>query len=198
MQYPQSIRNLIAEFSKLPTVGPKTAERFVFYLLKKNNNDLKKFADAITNLRKNINICKKCHSVAESDPCHICQDPKRDSSVLCIVSNTRELLSIESSREYSGYYYVLGGVLNAIEGIEPKNLNINPLLEKLKKEKVKEIIIALSPDMNGETTAMYLLKILKPFNIKISRIAKGLPSGASLEYADEITLANAMKYRNNL
>lgn len=198
MKFPNSIQNLIDEFTNLPTVGPKTAERYVFYLLRQNPEKLKKFSTAIAELLDNIVICKKCFAVMENDPCHICIDEKRDHTTLCIVANTRELMSIESSREYNGIYHVLGGVLNPITRVKPENLTIKVLLAKIVRDNIKEVIIALSPDMNGETTSMYLTKLLKNHNIKITRIAKGLPTGASLEYADEITLANALKYRNEL
>lgn len=198
MNFPKSIQDLIDEFSNLPTVGPKTAERYVFYLLRQTPERLKSFADTIGKLKENIVICKKCFAVMETDPCHICSDASRDHSTICIVANTRELMSIESSREFKGVYHVLGGTLNPIEGVRPENLTINVLVSKIIRSNIKEIILALNPDMNGETTSMYLTRLLKPQKIKITRIAKGLPSGASLEYADEITLANAMKYRNEL
>jgi len=198
MKYPKSIQNLIDEFKNLPTVGPKTAERYVFYLLKQNPGALTLFSDALKNLKKDIVICKKCFAVMESDPCYICNNKNRDNTIVCVVANTRELMSLESSREYTGIYHVLGGTLNAIEGVKPDNLTIKALLSRITHSNINEIILALNPDMNGETTAMYLTKLLKSHNIKITRIAKGLPTGANLEYADELTLANALKYRNEL
>ncbi len=198
MKFPASIQNLINHFSKLPTVGPKTAERYVFYLLKQNGEELQKFAQAIAELKEKTVICKTCLAFAEASPCLICANKKRDASTICIVATTRDMLSIETTNEFTGLYHVLGGVLNAIEGIKPEQLNIKKLIERIKKNNVKEIILALNPNLEGETTAMYLTKLLKPYKLRLTRLAKGLPMGSNLEYADEITLANALKYRNVL
>lgn len=198
MQYPSSIQNLVNYFSKLPTVGPKTAERYVFYLLQQHPEELQKFAQAIAELKEKITICEYCFSVAEKSPCEICSDKKRDQNTICVVANTRDMISIESTGEFNGTYHVLGGLIDVINNRNPEILNINQLIEKIKKNKTKEIILALSPSLEGETTSMYLMKILKPLNIKISRIAKGLPVGSDIEYADEHTLSNALKYRINL
>ena len=196
MKYPKSIQNLINELSQLPTVGPKTAERYVFYLLKQSSSDLKKFAQAIAELKDNIIICKNCHAVAETDPCEICSDQKRDASLICVVANTRDMIAIEATNTFSGQYHVLGGVLNTIEGKWPDTLKINSLVAKIKQKTVKEVILALNPNIEGETTSMYITKLLKPYDVKISRLAKGLATGSDLEYADEMTLSNALKYRN--
>jgi recombination protein RecR len=198
VKYPKSIQNLIDEFKNLPTVGPKTAERYVFYLLKQGPDKLRNFSDTIRKLKDDIVVCKKCFAVMETDPCNICSNTNRDTTTICVVANTRELMSIESSREYNGVYHVLGGTLNAVAGVRPDDLTIKALLLKIADSSIKEVILALNPDMNGETTAMYLTKLLKSHNIKITRIAKGLPTGANLEYADELTLANALRYRNEL
>jgi recombination protein RecR len=199
MKYPKSIQNLIERLSMLPTVGPKTAERFVFYLLKKDPEELKKLADAIIELKERTVTCGRCHAVSESDPCQICLDTKRDPQLLCIAADTRGMIAIENTRQYGGYYHILNGELNPIEGIKPENLNIKQLLEKVKKNGIKEII--LNPTIEGETTSLFLTRLLKSQahnKIKITRIARGLPMGADLEYADEITLSNALKYRNEL
>lgn len=198
MRFPAPIQKLINEFSRLPTVGPKTAERYVFYLLKQPIENLQEFAQYLVELKEKIIICDNCLSISESNPCSICSDEKRDKDVLCVVSDSRDMLVIENSRQYNGLYFVLGGEINTIEGIKPENLNIKKLVEKLKKEKYNEIILALSPTLEGETTAMYLTKLLKPLKIKISRIARGLPAGSNIEYADETTISNALKYRNEL
>lgn len=198
MQYPASIQNLINFFSKLPTVGPKTAERYVFYLLQQNPEELQKFAQAIAELKEKITICKKCGAVSESSPCFICADQKRKQTTLCVISNTRDMLAIEATKQFNGQYHILGGVINTIEQIGPEKLKIKELIQKAKQNNLTEIIIALNPTLEGETTAQYLTKELKPFNIKITRIARGLPMGADLEYADEHTIANALKYRTNL
>lgn len=200
MKYPPSLQNLIDEFSRLPTVGPKTAERYVFYLLKKSPEELKKFAEAILGLREKIITCQECGAIAEKNPCPICADAKRDKSTLCVTADYRDMLALETAGNYNGLYFILGGVINAIEDAGPEKLNIQKLKEKLGKNGVREIILALDPNMAGEATTMYLTKIIKKDfpKIKITRLAKGLPMGADLEYADEITLANALKYRNEL
>ncbi len=157
---------------------------------------MQKLAQAIAELKEKTIICKTCLAMSETNPCAICQDKARDGLILCVVANTRDMLTIEATGQFHGYYHILGGNLNAISGIKPEKLNINPLLARIKKNKISEIILAFNPDLGGETTAMYLVKILKPYKIKITRLAKGLPMGADLEYADAITLANALKYRN--
>lgn len=198
MKYPASIQNLINHFSKLPSVGPKTAERYVFYLLKAHSEWLQQFAQALAELKEKTTVCQNCLAIAESNPCPICADQKRNRSFICVVADTRDLLAIEATKQFQGLYHVLGGVINAIEGVKPENLNIKKLLDKLKNNSIKEIILAFNPDLEGETTALYIAKLLKPYKIKITRLAKGLPMGADLEYADEITLSNALKYRNEI
>jgi recombination protein RecR len=198
MKFPASIQNLINFFSDLPTVGPKTAERYVFYLLKKNPEELQKYAQAIAELKEKTTICSHCQTYAESNPCFICSDKNRNTRLLCVVADTRDMMAIESTKEFNGLYHGLGGVINAIEGTRPEELNIKSILDKIKINKIEEVILALDPNFEGETTVMYLTKLLKPYKIKITRLAKGLPMGADLEYADEMTLANALKYRNEL
>ena len=200
MKYPSSIQALINQFAKLPTVGPKTAERYVFYLLQQSPEYLQKFGQTIAELKDKITICRSCFAVSESSICHICADEKRNKEMLCIVSNTRDMLSLENSHEYNGQYHVLGGLISAVEGKGPENLTIKQLEDKIKKNSYTEILIALNPTLDGETTSMYLQKFIRDLapQIKISRLAKGLPMGADLEYADELTLANAIKYRNAL
>jgi len=198
MKYPRAIQNLINELSRLPTVGPKTAERYVFFLLKQSDSDLKRFAKALAELKENIVICRNCHAVTENNPCEICLDAKRDQSTICIVANTRDMTVLESTGEFFGQYHVLGGVLNAITGINPDQLKIDSLLAKIEQKNIKEVILALNPNIEGETTSMYLSKLLKPYGITITRLAKGLSTGSDLEYADEMTLSNALKYRNKM
>ncbi len=200
MSYPKPIENLINMLTKLPTVGPKTAERYVFYFLQQEPEELQKFAQAITELKENTFICRTCFAVADQSPCQTCCNQQRDHGLISVISNTRDMLAIESTKEYMGVYHVLGGAINVIEGIKPENLKIKPLLSRIKKNNIKEVILALNPNLEGETTAMYLTKLLKQEfpNMTISRIAKGLPMGADLEYADELTVLNAMKYRNRL
>lgn len=198
MKYPAAIQKLIDLFSQLPSVGPKTAERYVFYLFKQEGGKLQELAQAIAELKEKTTICQICQTVAEASPCAICADSRRNRWQLCLVASIRDLVAIESTNSYHGLYYVLGGVINTIEGTGPEQLKIKQLLERLKKSHFKEIILALNPDLEGETTCLYLIKLLKPFKIKITRLAKGLPMGADLEYADEITLTNALRYRSEI
>jgi recombination protein RecR len=198
MKFPLSIQNLINSFAKLPTVGVKTAERYVFYLLKQNPEFLQKFAQELAELKEKTTICQVCGSIAEKNPCLICADPKRNKSIICVVSGTREMLTLESSRQYNGLYHILNGTINVAQDIKPEHLNIKNLIARIKKENIEEIILALNPDLEGETTSLYLIKIIKPYKIKISRLARGLPMGSDLEYADEITLTNALKHRTKL
>jgi recombination protein RecR len=201
MKYPKSIQNLIDMFSMLPTVGPKTAERYVFYLLKKNPEELKKFSDAMLQLKSGTTVCNKCYAISESNPCTICADGKRNPRQVCVVADTRDMISVENTGQYNGLYHILNGELDAIEGIRPEQLTINQLIGRIKNDGVNEVILALNPTMEGETTALYLAKLLKQpplHGLKITRIARGLPMGSNLEYADEMTLSNAMRFRNEM
>jgi len=200
MEFPASIKKLIEEFSKLPTVGPKTAERFVFYLLRKNNQELKALSEAILSLKNNIKLCQNCFSVSETNPCSLCTNPNRSKESICVVATYRDLLNVEKTKQYNGQYHILGGVINPIEGFTPDKLTIKQLINKVNNQNIKEVIIALNPNLEGETTTLYLNKTIKQINqkIKISRIARGLPIGSDLEYADEMTISNALKYRNEI
>jgi len=197
MRYPQAIQNLINRLAELPSVGPKTAERYVFYLLKQSKEKLKDLALAIDDLKNKTTICETCYSIAEQNPCSICNNANRQKSILCIVENTQDLLAIEATKQYDGQYFILDGLINTINDIKPEDLNIEKLLKRIKKYKIQEIILALNFTLEGETTALYLNKILKN-SVKITRLAKGLPAGSDLEYADETTLASALKYRNEI
>ena len=198
--FPPAIQNLIDEFNKLPGIGPKTSERFVFYLLKQSEEEIEKFAKAIENLKKKITICSQCYNFSEKDPCPICTDPRRDKSLLCVVAYPQDLQAIEKTNEYKGLYHILGGILNPIEGIGPKELKIQELLKRVKKSnsKIQEIILGLNPDLEGEATAIYLAKLLRPLKIKVARLARGLPMGSDLQYADEVTLSNALEGRKEM
>jgi recombination protein RecR len=178
-------------------VGPKTALRYVYYLLKIPKNDVEVMARMLIALRT-INVCDQCYTYSEKSPCSICADGKRDASVLCIVEEPRDIATIESTNAYQGRYLVLGGVLNPIDGITPDALRVRELLDRVKAdEQIREIILALSPTIQGETTMMYLSKQLVPLGRRVTRLARGLPIGASLEYADEITLGDALKGRRD-
>lgn len=198
MRFPRPIQNLIDALSILPTVGPKTAERFAFFLLKKDRAEIEKIARALIELKGTIKLCRSCLSPAESDPCHVCADPKRDKVTLCVVSDYRDLISLENTHNYNGQYFVLHGELSHLDGITPDKLNIKTLVARVKKSGIQEIIVATNPTIEGETTALYLKKLFQDSKIKISRLARGLPMGSDLEYVDELTLSNALKYRNEL
>lgn len=196
MNYPNSIKNLISHLTKLPTVGPRTAERYVFYLLNQNDEFLQKFAQAIAELKEKTTICRQCFSVSDNDPCSICTDEKRNKNIIAVIANTRDMLAVENAKVFKGRYHVLGGLIDPINNIEPKNLKIEELIKKINQDKPQEILLALNPTIEGETTSLYLIKRLKESKIKISRLARGLSIGSNLEYADEMTLANAIKFRN--
>jgi recombination protein RecR len=198
MRFPSSLDKLITLFSRLPSVGPKTAERYVFYLLKQNPALLKEMAEALVELPQRIITCSICNGIGETDPCLICSDPKRDSSQLCVVADSRDMLTIEDTGLFKGFYFVLGGTINTIEGIKPADIKVRELIDRVKDLKPKELILGLDPNLEGETTALYLSKLIKPAGIKVTRLAKGLPSGAHIEYADELTLGHALKFRSEV
>lgn len=193
-----SIQKLIQQFNKLPGIGPKTAEKFVFHLLKQPKENLDEFAHSLKELKDSISICSECYDFSETSPCQLCADSSRDKAVICVVSESADILAMEKISEYDGVYHVLGGTINQIEGVGPELLKIKELVERIKNNGVKEIILALDATMEGETTAMYLAKELKALNIKVTRLARGLPMGSDIEYADEVTLANALKGRREV
>lgn len=195
---PKSIQNLINEFSKLPGIGPKTASRLTFYLLKQPGIDQQSFAAAIANLQKNIIFCSICFNMAETDPCKICADSKRDQNLICIVEDPLDVVAMDQISDFNGVFHVLGGVISPLDGIGPENLKIKELLERLEKTKLAEVVLTTNPSLEGEATAMYVAKQLKQpqfKHIKVTRIARGLPQGADLEYADEFTLSKAFEGR---
>lgn len=195
-RFPEPISNLVAAFARLPGVGPKTALRYVFYLLKQPKYDLEVMARALQQLGERIKVCNQCFTYTERQTCEICEDPKRDKRMLCVVEESRDIATIESTNMYRGYYHVLGGNLNPIEGITPDVLKIRELRQRLETNPdIEEVILAFSPTVHGETTIMYLTKLLAPLGIKITRLARGLPMGATLEFADEVTLGDALKHR---
>ncbi len=195
---PSSIEKLINEFSKLPGIGPKTASRLVFYLLKKPDLDITLLAESVTNLKKGVVFCSICHNMAENDPCDVCTDSMRDHSTICVVEEPMDAQALDATGAYKGLFHVLGGVLNPLEGIGPEKLNIESLLKRLKKEIIKEVIIATNPSLEGETTALHLQKLIKPLGIKTTRLARGLHIGGDLEYDDEITITRALQGRNEI
>lgn len=194
---PQIIKTLIEKLTELPGVGEKTAERLAFFLLKSEEKYLQDLGGAILNLKKEIKICSSCFNIAETDPCKICASPERDKGLICVVEEPLDVVAIEKTGVFRGVYHVLWGAIAPVEGIEAEDLKIKELIEKVQKNQsnIKEIILATNPNLEGEATAMYIAKLLKPLNVKISRIAYGLPTGADLEYADEITLQRALEGR---
>jgi len=201
-RFPLVIQNLTDSFSRLPGVGPKTALRFVFYLLRQKQEDNIKFAKAIEMLGSSIATCQVCQNFSEKNPCAICSDRNRDQSVICVVAEHQDLPVIENTGEYRGAYHILGGVLDPLHGITPDQLKIKELIYRVQNNNIKEIVLALNPDLEGETTILYLTKLIKSFDknsiIKITRLARGLPIGCDLEYADEVTVSDALKGRKEL
>ena len=198
MIYPKSIATLIEHFQKFPSIGPKSAQRMAFYLLRMPKSEVQKFAQAMIDAKENTKTCEICFNISSESPCEICQSSKRDRSTICVVSETKDLIAIEKTNEYKGLYHVLQGLISPIDGIGADDIRIKELLNRLTNDEVQEIILALPPSVEGEATSLYLTKLIKPFGIKISRIAFGLPVGADLEYADEITLAKAIEGRREL
>ena len=197
-KFPPSIEKLIHHFSQLPGIGPKTAQRLVFHLITQPQETLDDFASSIKSLISDIIVCHECFNYALSDPCNICKDQLRDKTLLCVVSKPQDIITVEKIGIFKGLYHVLGGTLNPIEGITADKLKICELLQKIKKNNIREIILALNPDIEGETTTLYLVGQLKPFKTKISRLARGLPMGADLDYADDVTLMNAFNGRKEI
>lgn len=196
MKYlPDSVKNLIEGFQNLPGVGPKTAERFTFYLLKRKDSDLEKLSQSIQDLRKNLKTCSLCFNIAESDPCNICESAERDKSQIIVVEESLDVAAIEKTGQFNGVYHILGGAISPIDGVTSEDLTITALIKRLKQGKVKEVILATNPSLEGESTASYIQGLIKPLKTKVTRIAHGLPMGGELEYADEVTLIRALEGR---
>ncbi len=195
MQYPSvSMEKAISELSKLPGIGRKSAQRLVFYLLKWPKYEVQQLADALYAIKEKVNFCTICFNITEADTCHICASDKRDRTTLCVVEEANDVLALEKTGEYKGLFHVLGGALSPLEGIGPNDLHIKEMMARLNGT-IQEIIIATNPNTEGEATALYLEKLIKPLEIKLTRIARGLPVGGDLEYADEITLTKALEGR---
>lgn len=198
MIYPKAIAALIEQFQKLPSIGPKSAQRMAFHILKMPMSEVQKFAEALVVAKEQTKACEICFNLSTSSPCEICSSSSRNKSVICVVAETKDLIAIEKTNEYNGLYHVLQGLISPMDGIGADDIRIKELLTRLTDDKVQEVILALSPSVEGEATSLYLTKLIKPFGIKISRIAFGLPVGADLEYADEVTLAKAIEGRREL
>jgi recombination protein RecR len=198
VKYSKPLERLVHELSKLPGIGIKSAQRLAFYILRQPAPEIDKLIRTITEVKQQISYCSICYNMTESDPCSICSDPQRDKSKICVVEDPNSLLTIERTNEYNGLYHVLLGVLSPLDGIGPEQLKIKELLKRIKQGDIKEIIIATSPNVQGESTALYLARLIKPLGIKVTRIAFGVPVGSDLEYADEVTMAKAMEGRREL
>lgn len=193
-----SLQKLIEEFRKMPSVGLKSAERFAYYVLGLDDGAVKSLTDAITDAHEKIHTCSVCCNLTEDEKCNICNNPKRDSSVICVVENPRDITAFERTHEYRGVYHVLHGVMSPMNGIGPNDIRIKELVSRLSDDTVEEVIMATNPTAEGEATAVYISKLLKPMGIKVTRLAYGMPVGSDLEYADEVTLSRALDGRQLL
>jgi recombination protein RecR len=195
-QHAQPITRLIQELTKLPGVGAKTASRLAMHILRSSREDAENLARAILEVKEKIRLCSLCFNLTDQDPCRICQDPRREGEVICVVSGPEDLMALEKSGSFRGLYHVLHGVLSPLEGVGPKDLRISELLSRLQGDKVKEVILATNPSVEGEATAQYLSQIIKPLGIRVTRIARGVPMGGDLQYIDEVTLSKSLENRS--
>ena len=192
------VKRLIEEFKKLPGIGPKSAQRLVFHLIRGPEEACEELADAVSRLKGSLVLCKTCNNVGEADPCPICSNPARDDSLVCVVEEPANILSIEKTGTYKGHYHVLHGTISPIDGVGPEDLKLDNFVERLQQGKVEEVIVATNPTSDGETTALYLVKLIKPLAIKVTRIAFGVPVGSDLEYTDSVTLSRSLSGRRTL
>ncbi|MGM8213867.1 recombination mediator RecR [Virgibacillus sp. W0430] len=198
MYYPEPISKLIDSFSKLPGIGPKTAVRLAFFVIEMEEDDVLEFAKALVSAKRELSNCSICGHITDQDVCSICQDQTRDESIICVVEDPRDVIAMEKMKEFTGRYHVLHGSISPMDGIGPEDINVPDLLQRLKNEQVEEIILATNPNIEGEATAMYISRLVKPSGIRTTRIAHGLPVGGDLEYADEVTLAKSLEGRRDV
>ncbi len=198
MHYPEPISKLIDSFMKLPGIGPKTAGRLAFFVLSMKEDTVLDFAKALVDAKRNLRFCSVCGHITDIDPCHICQDERRDATMICVVQDAKDVIAMEKMRDYNGRYHVLHGAISPMDGIGPEDINVPSLLTRLQDEEVEELILATNPTIEGEATAMYISRLVRPSGIKTTRIAHGLPVGGDLEYADEVTLSRALEGRREL
>ncbi|HZG59536.1 MAG TPA: recombination mediator RecR [Anoxybacillus sp.] len=198
MHYPEPISKLIDSFMKLPGIGPKTAVRLAFFVLNMKEDTVLDFAKALVNAKRNLTYCSSCGHITDKDPCYICEDERRDRTTICVVQDPKDVIAMEKMKEYNGLYHVLHGAISPMDGVGPEDIKIPELLKRLQDDTVQEVILATNPNIEGEATAMYISRLLKPTGIKITRIAHGLPVGGDLEYADEVTLSKALEGRREL
>jgi recombination protein RecR len=192
LQIAEPLAVAIEELSKLPSIGKKTAQRLALFILKMDDDRVDNFLKSIKELKTKLKSCSRCNNLSEDELCEVCKSTKRDKSIICVVEEASDVIAIEKTHEFSGLYHVLGGVLSPLTGITPDSLKIKELLKRFEKEDIKEVILALNPDTEGETTSLYLAKLIKPLNMKVTRIARGLPVGGDLEFADDATIGRAM------
>jgi recombination protein RecR len=198
MYYPEPISKLIDSFMKLPGIGPKTAARLAFFVLTMKEDDVLSFSKALIDAKRNLSYCSVCGNITDIDPCHICTDKQRDHSIICVVQDTKDVIAMEKMRDFNGMYHVLQGAISPMDGVGPEDINVASLLVRLHDETVQELILATNSTIEGEATAMYISRLVKPSGIRTTRIAHGLPVGGDLEYADEVTLSKAMEGRREL
>ena len=196
--YSPSIEKLIESSEKLPSIGHTTAARLAFYILNSSEEETKEFVDSIINAKKNLKYCSRCFNISDTDPCPICSNPKRDQTSICVVEDVRDIIAMEKTHEFNGTYHVLHGSISPMNGVGPDDIKIKELLSRLMDGQVKEVILATNPRVEGEATAMYISKLIKPLGIKVTRIAHGVPVGGDLEYTDEITLTKALEGRREM
>jgi len=196
--YAGPVQDLIDELGRLPGVGPKSAQRIAYHLLKLPSDDALRLATAITEVKAKISFCRRCYNVSEGEECELCLDPRRDVTVVCVVEEPRDIVAIEKTQEFRGRYHVLQGAISPIEGVGPEQLRVKELLARFDAEGITEVILCTNPNIEGEATAMYLARLLKPLGVKVTRIASGLPVGGDLEYADELTLGRALEGRREV
>jgi recombination protein RecR len=198
VHYPEPISKLIEGFMKLPGIGPKTAGRLAFYVLNMKEDDVLDLAKALVNAKRDLTYCSSCSNITDHDPCRICKDESRDQSTICVIQDPKDVIAMERTKEYDGLYHVLHGAISPMDGIGPEDIKIPDLLKRLQDDQVQELILATNPTIEGEATSMYISRLVKPFGLKVTRIAHGLPVGGDLEYADEVTLTKALEGRREL
>lgn len=198
MRYPRPILRLIDELGKLPGIGPKTAQRLAFHILKAPRADVLNLAETLIEARDKIRRCSICSNFTDEDPCAICSDPGRNRGMICVVEDPKDVMAMERTGEYNGIYHVLGGAISPMEGVGPEDLRLKELVDRVKNQGIEEVIVATNPDVEGEATAMYIARILSPFGVKVTRLARGVPVGGDLEYTDEATLARALLGRRRI
>ena len=198
MYYPEPISKLMDSFMKLPGIGPKTAVRLAFYVLNMKDDDVLNFANALVNAKRELTHCSICGHITDKEICAVCSDPSRDGSIICVVEDPKDVIAMEKMKEYNGKYHVLHGAISPMDGIGPEDINVPDLINRLKDEEVEELILATNANIEGEATAMYISRLVKPSGIRTTRIAHGLPVGGDLEYADEVTLSRALEGRRDL